>query len=40
MSITYYDHTSARVRIKPRYKWAVAAFVAGICFGALLVVAF
>jgi len=33
MAIRYYDTVDGRERIKPRYKWAACAFVAGVIFG-------
>lgn len=33
MAIRYYDHLQGRDRLKPRYKWAALAFVAGLVTG-------
>ncbi|MDB5987731.1 MAG: hypothetical protein JWR16_2784 [Nevskia sp.] len=36
MSLTYYDDSLSKTRLKRRYTWAIWAFVAGICTGAVL----
>jgi hypothetical protein len=33
MALRYYDHIQGRGRLKPRYKWAVLAFTAGMIAG-------
>jgi hypothetical protein len=33
MAIRYYDHLGGRERLKPRYKWGMYAFVAGVILG-------
>jgi hypothetical protein len=35
MAFRYYDHLEGRERLKPRYKWAALAFVAGLATGIL-----
>jgi hypothetical protein len=34
--LTYYDRISQRHYLKPRYKWAIWAFVAGMAFGVIM----
>lgn len=31
--LTYYDSISQRRYLKPRYKWAIGAFIAGVLIG-------
>lgn len=35
MAFRYYDRLEGRERLKPRYKWAALAFLAGLAAGML-----